>query len=109
MSEDNQKVENTKGAAVTDDSTKTPIVKTNEDNVGGGEQNDSKPRELTRSKMALLFVLGFFAILFLCFAYGFKVNASLSELKDVLIGIIGALSGTLGFIVGFYYKSLKEQ
>lgn len=38
-----------------------------------------------------------------------KMNAPLSELKDVLIGIIGALSGTLGFIIGFYYKSLKEQ
>lgn len=75
----------------------------------GDEQDSSKPREQTRSKVALLFVLGFFAILFLCFAYGVKTNASLSELKDVLIGIIGALSGTLGFIIGFYYKSLKEQ
>lgn len=78
-------------------------------NVSRDEQDSSKPREQTRSKVALLFVLGFFAILFLCFAYGVKVNASLSELKDVLIGIIGALSGTLGFIIGFYYKSLKEQ
>ena len=78
-------------------------------NVSGDEQDSSKPREQTRSKVALLFVFGFFAILFLCFAYGVKTNASLSELKDVLIGIIGALSGTLGFIIGFYYKSLKEQ
>ena len=59
--------------------------------------------------MALLFVLGFFSILFLCIAYAVKVKASLNELKDILVAIIGALSGTLGFIVGFYYKSIKEQ
>ena len=86
-----------------------PNIEEEEMNVSGDEQDNSKPREQTRSKVALLFVLGFFAILFLCFAYGVKMNAPLSELKDVLIGIIGALSGTLGFIIGFYYKSLKEQ
>lgn len=87
----------------------TSTEKPEEKNVGVDEQESSRPREQTRSKVALLFVLGFFAILFLCFAYGVKTNASLSELKDVLIGIIGALSGTLGFIIGFYYKSIKEQ
>ena len=86
-----------------------PNIEEEEMNVSGDEQDNSKPREQTRSKVALLFVLGFFAILFLWFAYGVKMNAPLSELKDVLIGIIGALSGTLGFIIGFYYKSLKEQ
>ena len=80
--------------------------------IGGDvSQEDEKPehREHTRSKMALLFVLGFFSILFLCIAYAIKVRASLNELKDILVAIIGALSGTLGFIVGFYYKSIKEQ
>lgn len=80
--------------------------------IGGDvSQEDEKPehREHTRSKMALLFVLGFFSILFLCIAYAVKVGASLNELKDILVVIIGALSGTLGFIVGFYYKSIKEQ
>ena len=54
-------------------------------------------------------LLGFFSILFLCIAYAIKVKASLNDLKDILVAIIGALSGTLGFIVGFYYKSIKEQ
>lgn len=80
----------------------------NDPNIGEDDEQPEK-RELTRSKMALLFVLGFFSILFLCFAYAIKVNASISDLKDVLVAIIGALSGTLGFIVGFYYKSIKEQ
>lgn len=91
-------------------STETPCVP---DKHTGGDvsEEDEKPehREHTRSKMALLFVLGFFSILFLCIAYAVKVNASLNELKDILVAIIGALSGTLGFIVGFYYKSIKEQ
>lgn len=79
-------------------------------NVSRDDDNENvKPRELTRSRMALLFVLGFFSILFLCVAYAVKVNASLNELKDLLVAVIGALSGTLGFIVGFYYKSMKEQ
>lgn len=74
-------------------------------------QEDEKPehREHTRSKLALLFVSGFFSILFLCIAYAVKVKATLNELKEILVAIIGALSGTLGFIVGFYYKSIKEQ
>lgn len=79
----------------------------NDPNIGEDDEQPEK-RELTRSKMALLFVLGFFSILFLCFAYAIRVNASISDLKDVLVAIIGALSGTLGFIVGFYYKSIKE-
>ena len=91
-------------------SVETPCVP---DKHTGGDvsEEDEKPehREHTRSKMALLFVLGFFSILFLCIAYAVKVNASLNELKDILVAIIGALSGTLGFIVGFYYKSIKEQ
>ena len=91
-------------------SAETPSVL---DKHTGGDvsEEDEKPehREHTRSKMALLFVLGFFSILFLCIAYAVKVNTSLNELKDILVAIIGALSGTLGFIVGFYYKSIKEQ
>lgn len=80
----------------------------NTNNVGSGNDGSEK-RENTRSTMAILFVLGFFAILFLCFIYAMVEDATLGELKDALIGIAGALSGTLGFIVGFYYKSVLEQ
>ena len=74
----------------------------------GSRKDGSEKRENTRSTLAILFVLGFFAILFLCFVYAIVINATLEELKDALIGIAGALSGTLGFIVGFYYKSILE-
>lgn len=78
-------------------------------NVGNAADGSPEKKEHTRSKMAILFVLGFFAILFLCFVYAIKVGASLSELKDTLVGVVGALSGILGFIVGYYYKSSQEQ
>lgn len=75
--------------------------------TNGNPQNEG--REHTRSQMALLFVLGFFAVLFLCFLYAMMVGSSLSELKEILTAVVGALSGILGFIVGYYYKSNQEQ
>lgn len=78
--------------------------------TGNSPRDEGEPnKEHTRSKMAILFVLGFFSILFLCVAFAVRVNATLSELKDILVAIIGALSGTLGFIVGYYYKSTQEK
>lgn len=70
---------------------------------------EKERQEHTRSQMALLFVLGFFAVLFLCFIYAFLIGSNLSELKDALSSVIGALSGILGFIVGYYYKTSQEQ
>ena len=78
-------------------------------NVGNAVDGSPEKKEHTRSRMAILFVLGFFAILFLCFVYAIMVGASLTDLKDTLVGVIGALSGILGFIVGYYYKTSQEQ
>ena len=88
-----------------------PETKKNDQSIedtGNASTVDSKNREHTRSTMALLFVLGFFALLFLCFAYALIVNAELKELKDTLVAVIGALSGIFGFIVGYYYKSSQD-
>lgn len=79
------------------------------ENIGNAADGNPEKKEHTRSKMAILFVLGFFAILFLCFVYAIMVNAPLKDLKDTLVGVVGALSGILGFIVGYYYKSSQEQ
>ena len=76
-------------------------VQPNNENVSSTLDGTPEKRENTRSTMAILFVLGFFSILFLKFSIG--------DLKDTLIGVAGALSGTLGFIVGYYYKSSQEQ
>lgn len=83
-------------------------VMTSEEEVGGGNDDSPKTREHTRRKMAMLFVLGFFSIQFLCIAYAVMYHATISELKDILVAVIGALSGTLGFIVGYYYKMPQE-
>lgn len=92
------------------DSTDRDLASEDNSNIGTSPKDDGEPgREHTRSKMAILFVLGFFALLFLCIAYADRVNAPLSDLKDILVAIIGALSGTLGFIVGYYYKSVQEK
>ena len=79
----------------------------NEDLSNTAEGNPEK-KEHTRSTLAILFVLGFFAIIFLCFIYAILVRATLNDLKDTLVGVIGALSGIFGFIVGYYYKSAHE-
>lgn len=84
-------------------------TKDEEQNVNSPLDGTPEKRENTRSTMAILFVLGFFSILFLCFVYATMIDASLGELKDTIIGVAGALSGTLGFIVGYYYKSTLEQ
>lgn len=91
--------------------TKNETAKNGEsEDTGAGLLDQKGPaREHTRSKMAILYVLGFFGIIFMCFAYAINVNASLVELKDTLVAVIGALSGTLGFIVGYYYKSAQEK
>lgn len=96
---------------VVGDITKNENVKNGEsEDTGAGLLDQKGPaREHTRSKMAILYVLGFFGIIFMCFAYAINVNASLVELKDTLVAVIGALSGTLGFIVGYYYKSTQEK
>lgn len=80
-----------------------------QENVSNAADGTPEKKEHTRSKMAILFVLGFFAILFLCVVYAIMVGAGLDDLKDTLVGVIGALSGILGFIVGYYYKSSIEQ
>lgn len=95
--------------ATPDDSEKKEPETEKGDNVSDAASGSPERKENTRSMMAILFVLGFFSILFLCFVYAIKVNAPLGDLKDTLVGVIGALSGILGFIVGYYYKSQSEQ
>lgn len=100
-------------AAPTENSTQSKSKEYNvnaeiDPDIGAIKEGQTKTMEHTRSTMVLLFVLGFFAILFLCFTYAITVNASLSELKDTLVAVIGAISGLIGFIVGYYYKSSQE-
>lgn len=97
-------MEETEQAMLSTDNAAIENKHNNDENVDPGNDGYVSP-EHTRSTVALLFIIGFFSILFLCFVYAIVTGASISEVKDILVAIIGALSGTLGFIVGYYYKS----
>lgn len=115
MSNEINKEKNIPEETVKDSSLKEPpkgneaIQNQVQQEVSNAADGTPEKKENTRSMMAILFVLGFFAILFLCIVYAIMVGAGLDELKDTLVGVIGALSGILGFIVGYYYKSSMEQ
>ena len=81
----------------------------NSPDTGDDKDDSGAAREHTRSKMALVYVLGFFSIIYLCFLYAIIMKSSLNDLKEILVAVIGALSSTLGFIVGYYYKSTQER
>lgn len=73
------------------------------------DAQSSEKKEHTRSKLALLFILGFFAVVFLSFVYASIVKSPISELKEFLVSIIGAFSGLIGFIIGYYYKESQSR
>lgn len=69
----------------------------------------AEKREDTRSKIALYYVVGFLflmlAALFLFWIRALPVN----DLRDLLLALSGILSGPLGFIIGYYFKSHSEK
>ncbi|MFH1047236.1 MAG: hypothetical protein V1738_02935 [Patescibacteria group bacterium] len=69
----------------------------------------AEKREDTRSKIALYYVAGFLflvsATLFISSARGLNVD----DLRDELLALSGILSGPLGFIIGYYFKSHSDN
>lgn len=69
----------------------------------------AEKREGTRSQIALYYVLGFLFIICICFIVagieGFNVN----DTRDLLVSVSGILSGPLGFIIGYYFKSSPKD
>ena len=70
-----------------------------------GAHSDGDPKEHTRGKMASIFILGFFLVIILCFVYAAWKQAAIDEVKDLVIAVIGALSGLIGFVIGYYFKT----
>lgn len=68
-------------------------------------KTNDDPKEPTRGKMASVFISGFFMMIVICFIYAAWQQASLSEVKDMVIAVIGALSGLVGFVIGYYFKT----
>ncbi|MBI3045919.1 MAG: hypothetical protein HYY86_00010 [Candidatus Harrisonbacteria bacterium] len=63
----------------------------------------AEKREDTRSSIALSYVIGYLILVFIILIRGWWLG--INDLKDLLVTLSGILSGPLGFIVGYYFKS----
>lgn len=84
------------------------LLKRDVGQVSTSEENRANKREGTRSHIALFYVIGFLVIVVLVLVISAYKDFELSGFKDLLLAISGILSGPLGFIIGYYFKSHKE-
>lgn len=68
----------------------------------------AEKREDTRSKIALYYVIGFLVLILAALALFLVRNLLVSDLRDLLLALSGILSGPLGFIIGYYFKTHTE-
>ena len=61
--------------------------------------------EGTRSEIAVFFIKGFVYLVGGVIIIGILKGWSITENKDMLLAVSGVLSGPLGFIIGYYFKS----
>ncbi len=66
-------------------------------------------REDARKKIALYYVCGFLLTIFYVLTLYWLTKMTVDDLKGVLVTISGILSGPLGFIIGYYFKSHLEK
>lgn len=66
-------------------------------------------REDARYKIALYYVIGFVTIFFYALTIGLIRGTKTSDVTDLLVSISGILSGPLGFIIGYYFKSTGNE
>ena len=67
--------------------------------------NRADKREDTRSKIALYYVIGYLALVFCTLVLFYVRTLEVNDLRDLLLALSGILSGPLGFIIGYYFKS----
>ena len=63
----------------------------------------------TRNWIAISFVIGFFVVILLCFIYSCCHDFSAHDLRDLLVTASGILSGSLGFVMGYYFKNGENK
>lgn len=67
-------------------------------------------REDTRGILALVFLIGFFVILVLGMIVGaINEGDKVESVTAILLAISGILSGPLGFVVGYYFRSQDSK
>jgi hypothetical protein len=88
-----------------EDPAEEPIEESVEESTKPNSNTNWEIKEHTRGKMASLFVLGFFTVVILCFVYAAWKQEPLVEVKEMITAVIGALSGLIGFVIGYYFKT----
>jgi ABC-type multidrug transport system permease subunit len=68
-----------------------------------------KAKESTRSYIAVLYTWAFFITILIVFVIGYITSFEVKDYRDMLITISGILSGPLGFIIGYYFKSASAK
>lgn len=76
---------------------------------GGQTEQMASRRENTRSRIALIYVIAYLAIIAGAIIIGAIRDFTISEHKDILLAISGILSGPLGFIIGYYFKASSGE
>ncbi len=68
----------------------------------------AEQKESTRSVIASQYVFGFFGVILAVIAVALYRDFDIEGYKDLLITVSGILSGPLGFIIGYYFKSVGD-
>ena len=77
--------------------------------INSSVEKRADKREDTRSTIALVYVIGYLIVVAGVLIIGVSTKLELSGYKDLLLAVSGILSGPLGFIIGYYFKSNKEE
>lgn len=62
----------------------------------------------TRHTLAYTYIIGFLLVILVVLIMSFLKGFNTDSVKDLLLTTSGILSGPLGFIIGYYFKS-KEN
>lgn len=73
------------------------------------DDSPEKKKETTRSSIALFYVIAFFGTILITFIVGLWESFAVQDYRDMLITVSGILSGPLGFIIGYYFKSTSSK
>lgn len=66
---------------------------------------DRKTPEDARRWLSYIYVTGFLGIVILVLVLSYSRGFVTQDVKDLLVTTSGILSGPLGFIIGYYFKS----
>jgi len=67
------------------------------------------PTDVARNQIASRYVYSFLGIIAFYVVVGLWNKYDTDQLKDGLLAISGVLSGPLGFIIGYYFKTNTEK